>query len=287
MAAVLLVDISNTFTKVAIARAGKIGRVHRLPTPALKTAQLEAIAGRARLAGIVAASVVPAKNREVERLAPRAVCWVGPDIELGVGIDYPDPTKIGADRLANAAGCTRHYGVPAIVVDFGTAVTFDVVSQHAAYIGGVIAPGLNAMTEYLHDRTALLPLIRLEEPTAAVGRSTREAMLSGAVHGYRGLVAEILHQIRREAFPGSRPVVVATGGDAALISAGVPLFDVVDPELTLRGLQFVAELNVPGVSDGENTPRPAARTKRSGTRAAPAETSRAARSSSEPSRPRK
>lgn len=280
MPAVLLVDISNTFTKVALSRAGKIGRVHRLPTPKLRTAQLTAIAKNTRLAGIVAASVVPAKNREVERLAPGSVCWVGAGVELGVGIDYPEPAAIGADRLANAAGCARHYGVPAIVVDFGTAVTFDVVSAHADYIGGVIAPGLNAMTEYLHDRTALLPLIRLEEPTAAVGRSTREAMLSGAVHGYRGLVAEILHQIRREAFSDGRPVVVATGGDAALISAGVPLFDVVDPELTLRGLQCVAELNVPGASDAGSTRRPSPQGKQSGTRTAAARTTPAGRSSS-------
>ena len=242
--AVLLVDISNTFVKLAIARGNRIGRVHRLPTESLRAGQIRAVAGGHRLKGAVAASVVPERNREVNEACGPGVCWVGPDIELGVGIDYPSPRGIGADRLANAAGCRAHYGVPAIVVDFGTAVTFDVLSSDGNYIGGVIAPGLNAMTEYLHDRTALLPLIKLSEPVSAVGRSTRGAMLSGAVYGYRGLVSEILHQVKREAFPRNRPKVIATGGDAVLIASGSMPFDAVDPLLTLRGLLVVAKLNL-------------------------------------------
>ncbi len=241
---VLLVDISNSFVKLALARGGRIGRVHRLPTKTLRAGQIRALIGGRVLAGTVAASVVPKKCREVDAACGPGVCWIGPHTHLGVGIDYPNPGKIGPDRLANAAGCAAHYGVPAIVVDFGTAVTFDVISPGGSYIGGVIAPGLNAMTEYLHDRTALLPLIRLREPVAAVGRTTEGAMLSGAVNGYRGLVAEILRQVRREAFPRHRPKVVATGGDARLISAGLPVFDAVDPILTLRGLLVAAHLNL-------------------------------------------
>jgi type III pantothenate kinase len=243
MPRLLLVDISNSFTKVAVASRGRIGPVHRLPTPTLTSLQLRRIVPGGVIDGIVAASVVPEKCRVVEKALACPVCWVGPDVALGVGIDYPSPSAIGPDRLANAAGCAAHFGVPAIVVDFGTAVTFDVISEAGAYIGGVIAPGLNAMTEYLHDRTALLPLISLREPLAAVGRSTEEAMLSGAVHGYRGLVAEILRQVRKEAFPRRRPKVIATGGDASLIASGVPLFDAVDPLLTLKGLLVVGQLN--------------------------------------------
>lgn len=242
--ALLLVDISNSFVKLAIAKNGRIGRVHRLPTHSLEADQILAVAGGQRLAGTVAASVVPKKNGVVDAACGPGVCWIGPEVRLGVGIDYPNPRGIGPDRLANAAGCAAHYGAPAIVVDFGTAVTFDVISAEGNYIGGVIAPGLNAMTDYLHDRTALLPLIRLREPCAAVGRSTREAMLSGAVHGYRGLVAEIIRQIRREAFPHRRPKVVATGGDASLIASGLRIFDAVDPRLTLRGLLVAARLNL-------------------------------------------
>lgn len=241
---ILLVDISNSFVKLAVARGGRIGRVHRLPTKTLAAAQIRTIVGTRLLAGTVAASVVPKKNREVNAACGPGVCWIGPSVKLGVGIDYPNPQGIGPDRLANAAGCAAHYGVPAIVVDFGTAVTFDVISPAGDYIGGVIAPGLNAMTEYLHDRTALLPLIRLREPGSAVGRSTEGAMLSGAVHGYRGLVAEIIRQVRREAFPHYRPKVVATGGDSELIASGLQLFDAVDPLLTLRGLLVAARWNL-------------------------------------------
>ena len=136
-------------------------------------------------------------------------------IALGVGIDYPRPETIGADRLANATAATALYGSPAVVVDFGTAVTFDVISADRKYIGGVIAPGLNAMTDYLHKRTALLPRVTLREPRCAVGRSTAEAMRSGAVYGYRGLVAEILRQVVKE-IASTRKVhyLIATGGDA-------------------------------------------------------------------------
>jgi len=241
---VLLVDISNTFAKLAIAKNGRIGRVHRLPTKTLRAAQILAITEGRRLKGAVAASVVPAKNREVNAACGPGVCWVGPDIALGVGINYPSPRGIGPDRLANAAGCKAHYGVPSIVVDFGTAVTFDVLSAGGDYIGGVIAPGLNAMTEYLHDHTALLPFIKLSEPVSAVGRSTRDAMISGAVYGYRGLVSEIIYRVRKEAFPRKRPKVIATGGDASLIASGSAIFDAVDPLLTLRGLLVVAGLNL-------------------------------------------
>ncbi len=241
---VLLVDISNTFVKLAFAHDQRIGRVHRLPTKTLDSTQIHALLKGQQLHGVVAASVVPEKIRVVNEACSLPVCWVGPKVKLGVGIDYPSPGKIGPDRLANAAGCKAHYGVPAIVVDFGTAVTFDVLSSDGNYIGGVIAPGLNAMTDYLHDRTALLPLIRLSEPVSAVGRSTRDAMISGAVHGYRGLVSEIIRQVRREAFPGKRPQVIATGGDADLIASGSPHFHAVDPLLTLKGLLVVADLNL-------------------------------------------
>src|SRR4029434_4725924 len=109
------------------------------------------------------------------------------------------------------------YGCPAIVVDFGTAVTFDVVSDRCSYVGGVIAPGLGSMTNFLYQRTALLPRLSLKEPKLAVGKSTIEAMRSGAVFGYRGLVREILARVRAEQFPRKKVVVVATGGYAPLI----------------------------------------------------------------------
>lgn len=238
----LLIDVSNSFTKAAVARGSRIGGVLRLPTPSLNASRLRAALGKTHPDAVVFCSVVPAKTREILAVFPKALA-VSPRLDLGVGIDYPDPRAIGPDRLANAAACAALHGFPAIAVDFGTAVTFDVLSEKNAYIGGVIAPGLNAMTEYLHEKTALLPRVTLREPKSAVGRTTREAMLAGAVHGYRGLVREILARITAEKFPKNKPRIVATGGDAALIAKGLDLFDAVDPLLTLRGLLVIAEKN--------------------------------------------
>lgn len=170
--------------------------------------------------------------------------WLTPKIELGVGIDYPNSKEIGADRLANAVAVATFYGCPAIVVDFGTAVTFDIVSAQRKYIGGVIAPGLEAMTNFLYRRTALLPKLSMKEPRSAVGKSTIEAMRAGAVIGYRGLVREIIARIKAERFPRQKVHVIATGGYADLIAKRLAEIDSVHPNLTLEGLRIVANLNV-------------------------------------------
>ena len=193
---------------------------------------------------MVVSSVVPAKNPAISKAARKVdVLWLDSTRKLGVGIDYPKPKSIGADRLANAAAVTALYGFPAIVVDFGTAVTFDIVSDRRTYIGGVIAPGLEAMTNFLYQRTALLPQLSLKEPRRAIGKSTIEAMLSGAVFGYRGLVREIVARIRAEQFPRKKIYTVATGGYAQLIAARLPEIGSVRPHLTLEGLRIVANLN--------------------------------------------
>jgi len=119
---------------------------------------------------------------------------------------------VGADRLANAVALTHLHGAPGIVIDFGTAVTFDIVDASPAYIGGVIAPGLRLMTDYLHERTALLPQVELKEPLAAIGKSTEQAILSGAAIGYRSMVRGILEALRKEMGSPDRLRVVATGG---------------------------------------------------------------------------
>jgi type III pantothenate kinase len=238
----LLIDISNSFTKVARVRGDTIGRVRRIPTGELTKEAIQAAAGNARQDRVVLSSVVPSRTPAVLGAFPEALV-VDHTLDLGVGIDYPDPSGIGADRLANAAACAALHGCPGIVVDFGTAVTFDVVSAAGSYIGGVIAPGLKAMTDHLHESTALLPALTLARPKRVVGRTTREAMLSGAVHGYRGLVWRIVEEIRAEKFRNRKPVVVATGGDAEWIAEGVPMFDAIDPLLTLRGLLVIARRN--------------------------------------------
>jgi type III pantothenate kinase len=155
----------------------------------------------------------------------------------GVGLDYPKPGTIGPDRLSNAIAARQRFGAPSIVVDFGTAVTFDVVNRRGDYVGGIIAPGLAAMTDYLHEKTALLPRIRIREIRSAIGKSTEEAMLVGAVHGYRGLVRELIRELKQE-LKSPRLPVVATGGYARLMASKLPEIRAVDPLLTLDGLRL-------------------------------------------------
>jgi len=187
---------------------------------------------------------VQKKNAIIRAAAKRKkILWLTPRVKLGVGVDYPNPKGIGADRLANAAAAAEFYGCPAIVVDFGTAVTFDIISAQRKYIGGVIAPGLEAMTNFLYQRTALLPQISLREPRSAIGRSTIEAMRAGAVIGYRGLVREIIAKIKSERFGRKKVHVIATGGYADLIAARLREIDAVHPNLTLEGLRIIANLN--------------------------------------------
>jgi len=256
----LLIDISNSFTKLAASSRERLaGPVKRVPTPRLTAAALRRAAGPASgYSAIMLSSVVPAAVEAVEEYAAGAAAksWKiskAPDLlklshrlDLGIGIDYPRPASIGADRLANAAGAAVFHGAPAVVVDFGTAVTFDVLGggkRRPAYLGGVIAPGLEAMTHYLHQRTALLPKIELREPESAIGKSTLDAMLAGAIYGYRGLVRQILEELRRELRAGKRLKVVATGGYADLIARRLPEIGHVHPNLTLEGLRIVAGRN--------------------------------------------
>ena len=237
----LLIDNSNTRTKFALGDVGGLGTWRGvLATADLSPATLAALLDGVHFDAAVMASVVPAKAQVLRGfLEPRvALHLLSHRSPLGMGIDYPEPAQIGADRLANAVGVLAGYGAPAVVIDSGTAVTFDIVSAAPAYCGGVIAPGLGAMTSYLAQNTALLPEIVLAEPASAIGKSTIHAMQVGAVFGYRGLVREILTRIRAE-LPGN-PKIVATGGDAQLLANGIPEIDAVDNDLTLEGIRRVA-----------------------------------------------
>src|SRR6266496_5878726 len=240
----LLVDVSNSYTKLVFASTKRISTPVRVATDKFSSIVFSRFLRQRRVRKVVVSSVVPKKNRTISKVAGKTrVLWLNSTVKLGVGIDYPAPETIGADRLANAAAVAALYGCPAIVVDFGTAVTFDIVSNRCNYIGGVIAPGLEAMTNFLYQRTALLPKLSLKEPRRAVGRSTIEAMLSGAIFGYRGLVREIIARIRSEQFPRRKVHIVATGGYARLIAAQLPEISAVRPHLTLEGLRVVANLN--------------------------------------------
>lgn len=240
----LLIDISNSYTKFAFASHVKTGRVGRIPTRTLGRKSLERMIAGKRFGTVVLSSVVPEKEKLFVRFFHKhRLLRIGPRLNLGVGIDYPHPASIGEDRLANAVSAVALYGAPVVVVDFGTAVTFDIISPEKKYVGGVIAPGLEVMTDYLYQRTALLPKINLLEPVSAVGKSTRSAMMAGAVFGYRGLVKQILTEIRREISPRKKVKIVATGGYAELIAARLPEIEFIHPGLTLEGLRIIGNLN--------------------------------------------
>lgn len=242
----LLIDVSNSFMKLAFASTEKVGTPARTPTSKLTTTALRRILRGRNVRAIVVSSVVPRKNEAIRAAAERTrLLFLNPNLDLGVGVDYPQPRSIGADRLANAAAVAELYGVPAIVVDFGTAVTFDVVSAKGDYVGGVIAPGLEVMTNYLYQKTALLPKLTLREPRRAIGKTTRGAMMSGAVFGYRGLVREIVRRLTAENFSGKKPRVIATGGYAQLIAQKLPEIEAVHSNLTLEGLRLIANRNIP------------------------------------------
>jgi type III pantothenate kinase len=243
MAKFLLVNLNNTSTKLGLADekellAKKVISTKNLSIPAVKRA-----VRRWEFDHVLVGSVVPKKTGVFRKLFRAGVKEVTPDLDLGVGIDFSEPHDIGADRLANAVGVTTRYGSPAIVVDFGTAVTFDIVSLKGVYEGGVIAPGLGVMTDYMYQRTALLPKIDLEEPVSVIGKTTRSAMLAGAIYGYRGLVRQIVTEIVAKLEGKVR--IVGTGSYANLIAAKLPELQIVDLDLTLEGLRVIALRNFP------------------------------------------
>ncbi|HNQ74895.1 MAG TPA: type III pantothenate kinase [Verrucomicrobiota bacterium] len=252
---ILLVDIGNTNTHIGLADGRRVRRRVDLPTAGFldgtAARRLLTFVGRNQLTRAALCSVVPRATPAVRRMI--RTMWhlrateLTPQTLREVGIDYPRPDSIGADRLANAAAAHHHFGAPVVVVDFGTAVTFDVVDRRGNYVGGIIAPGLAAMTDYLHERTALLPRLKIREPGSIIGRSTRQAMLIGAVHGYRGLIRELILRLRHELRTARLPVV-ATGTYARLLAAKLPEITRVEPYLTLEGLRLIFQQEPAGVS---------------------------------------
>ncbi|MDR1304935.1 MAG: type III pantothenate kinase [Verrucomicrobiales bacterium] len=238
---VLVIDISNSWTKFGLVRGARLRPAGRRATARLTGRALAALDRQYRPRLTVVACVVPKALALVKKTwPPRRRLIVSARLPLPVKINYPRPRRIGADRLANAVAAARLYPLPAIAVDSGTAVTFDIISKDQAYLGGVIAPGLNAMTHYLHEKTALLPRLTLREPRRAIGKSTVEAMQIGAITGYRGLIRGVTAAIRAE-LHSRRLTVIATGGHAPLIAKHAPFITHVNPLLTLQGLQFIAE----------------------------------------------
>lgn len=249
----LAIDVGNTNSVFGFLRDGKVLSSWRISTHRDRTADEYgllvhqlcdlACAGIEELSGVVISSVVPPitgaleqMSREMLKLPPVVV---RSDLELDVIIDYYDPTEVGADRLANAVAVRRLTKKAAIVVDFGTATTFDIITSKGHYRGGAIAPGVVTSSENLFRRAALLHGVRMEAPESAIGRSTDEALRSGIIFGAAGQVDGIVRRLAKEM--GETPVVIATGGLASTIAPLSETIERVEPDLTLHGLAIIYE----------------------------------------------
>jgi type III pantothenate kinase len=195
--------------------------------------------------GVIVASVVPDWNGRLQATAERTfglrALFVEPGVKTGLPILYDNPHEVGADRIVNAVAAVHRFGAPVIVLDFGTATTFDVVSPRGEYLGGVIAPGLGISADALFRRAARLTPVDIRKPARVLGRNTQESVQSGLFHGYVGLVDGLVSKLRAEL--GVDAPVVATGGLAPVFRDAIAFLAAVEPDLTLEGLRLIWEKN--------------------------------------------
>lgn len=255
----LAIDVGNTQTVVGLfegdrdGERGVLAHHWRLGTRpeatadelALSLLQLLALAGvgESSVAGIAVSSTVPPLSRALREMAERCfgapLVVLGPGVRTGLEVRYENPKEVGPDRVANALGALERYRPPLVVVDFGTATTFDAIAREGAYLGGAIVPGVEVSLDALVRRAAALPRIELEAPRSVIGRSTSESMRSGVVFGYAELTDGLCR--RMEAELGGGCTVVATGGLAPLVAPSCKEIDAVEPWLTLEGLRVAFE----------------------------------------------
>jgi type III pantothenate kinase len=249
----LVVDVGNTNIVLGIYRGEDLVSSWRLATARERTADEYGILARqlvgdslmAGLEGAIVSSVVPPLNSAVAFMIHKYFgiepIFVEPGIKTGIAIHTDNPQEVGADRIVNCVAAHHAYGGPTVIVDFGTATTFDLVTEDAKYVGGVIAPGLNISAEALFARAARLPRVDIRRPPTVIGTNTVVNMQSGIYFGYLALVDGILARIKTEV-PTIKHVV-ATGGLAALFAEDSEHIDEVDSELTLKGLKIIHDRN--------------------------------------------
>ncbi|MFQ5657132.1 MAG: type III pantothenate kinase [Candidatus Methylomirabilales bacterium] len=251
----LAIDVGNTSTMLGLFRGRELLHHWRVATRREGTTDEYGILvknlfevveiPRTAVTGVIMASVVPPLQPVFEEMVKAyfhvTPVVVGPGIRTGMSVLYDSPREVGADRIVNAIAAYETYGGPAIVVDFGTATTFDAISAKGEYLGGVIAPGIGISSEALFERAAKLPRVEIVSPKGVIGKTTVGSMQSGLFYGYIGLVDGIVRRMVKEM--EREPVVIGTGGMAHLILAESETVQQIDPFLTLKGLQILYERN--------------------------------------------
>ena len=251
----LVIDVGNTNTSLGVFRGSELVAHWRLTTNRARTVDEYGVHARNlfELAGldfkainaIAIASVVPPLNFTLKTMAETyfnlSPLFVDSETDTGLTILYEPAADVGADRIVDAVAAIEKYGAPCIIVDFGTATTFDVINKEAQYLGGVITPGIMISSDALFERAAKLPRVDIKRPQRVIGTSTTTAMQSGLYHGYTSLVDGVLRKIIEELGTGKKPRVIATGGLAPLIAKGSEYIEEVDDTLTLEGLRLIHE----------------------------------------------
>jgi type III pantothenate kinase len=257
----LVIDVGNTNTSLGVYDGERLVADWRLTTARARTVDeygvharnLFALAGIdfKAITAVAIASVVPPLNYTLKRMSEvyfdRTPLFIDHTVETGVPILYEPPSDVGADRIVDAVAAIHKYGAPCIIVDFGTATTFDAINERGEYLGGVITPGITISSDALFARTARLPRVEIKRPSSVIGTSTIGSMQSGLYYGYAGLVDGILRRMLEEL--GGSPRVIATGGLAPLIATGSELIDTIDDTITLEGLRLIYERQKTVMSD--------------------------------------
>jgi len=238
----LAIDIGNTNINLGLFRGNRLYGRYGITTKIKRyKPYLQKIIKRNKIDDVIICSVVPVANKILEKnlrgLLGKSPYIIGKEIKVPVRNLYRKPSEVGQDRLVNAYAGVMLYGAPLIAVDFGTAVTFDVVSRNKEYLGGMILPGLGISLDALNQRTALLPRIKLEEPKEFIGRDTASSMLSGIVYGFAALTDDLVIRIKKKIGKNAR--VIGTGGSIDLIGKYCRRIDRIDKDLTLKGLNLI------------------------------------------------